>query len=101
MSSLNRRSFLGKSSIAVAAGTVAAAVPGLGSILQVGESDSGELSGGLSGGLSEAEMAAADSSPLVAHVTDLQAGEIRLYQGERMITYRDPALAARLVRATR
>jgi hypothetical protein len=97
MSRLNRRSFLGKSSVAVALGGAATAVPGLGSLLQLGEADSPALGGTLS----EAEMAASDSSPLVAHVTDLQAGEIRLYQGERMVTYRDPGLAARLVRAAR
>lgn len=96
MSTLSRRSFLGKSSIAVAVGAAATAVPGLSSVLQLGESESGEV-----GALSEAEIAATDSSPLVAHVTDLQAGEIRLYQGERMVTYRDPGLAARLFRASR
>ena len=97
MSNLTRRSFLGKSSLAVAVGSAATAVPGLGSLLQVGESDSSEVGGALS----EGEMAATDSSPLVAHVTDLQAGEIRLYQGERMVTYRDPGMAARLFRAAR
>jgi hypothetical protein len=97
MSGLSRRSFLGRSSIAVAVGGAATAVPGLSSILQIGESDSGEVGGGLT----EAEMAATDASPVVAHVTDLQAGEIRLYQGERMVTYRDPGLAARLIRAAR
>jgi hypothetical protein len=66
-------------------------------MLQFGASDSGEVGSALS----DAEVAATDSSPLVAHVTDLQAGEIRLYQGERMVTYRDPGLAARLVRAAR
>jgi hypothetical protein len=97
VSTLSRRSFLGKSSLAIAVGGAATAVPGLGSLLQVGESDSGEVGGALS----ESEVAATDSSPLVAHVTDLQAGEIRLYQGERMVTYRDPGLAARLFRASR
>ena len=97
MSTLSRRSFLGKSSIAVAIGGAATAVPGLSSLLQLGGSESGEVGGALS----EAEIAATDSSPLVAHVTDLQAGEIRLYQGERMVTYRDPGLAARLLRASR
>jgi hypothetical protein len=97
VSTLSRRSFLGKSSLAVAVGGAATAVPGLGSLLQVGESDSGEVEGALS----ESEVAATDSSPLVAHVTDLQSGEIRLYQGERMVTYRDPGLAARLFRASR
>ena len=97
MSTLSRRSFLGKSSLAVAIGGAATAVPGLSSLLQLGETESSEVGGALS----EAEIAATDSSPLVAHVTDLQAGEIRLYQGERMVTYRDPGLAARLFRASR
>jgi hypothetical protein len=97
MSRLSRRSFLGKSSVAVALGGAATAVPGLGSLLQLGEVDSPELGGPLS----EAELATSDGSPLIAHVTDLQTGEIRLYQGERMVTYRDPGLAARLVRSAR
>jgi hypothetical protein len=97
MSRLSRRSFLGKSSVVVALGAAGAAVPGLGSLLQVGEADSPELGGTLS----EAELATSDVSPLVAHVTDIPGGEIRLYQGERMVIYRDPGLAARLVRAVR
>jgi hypothetical protein len=97
MSTLNRRSFLGKSSLAVAVGGAATAIPGLGTVLQLGVSNAPEVDDALT----ESEIAASESSPVVAHVTDLQAGEIRLYQGERMVIYRDPTLANRLFRAAR
>jgi hypothetical protein len=38
---------------------------------------------------------------LVAHVKDLQSGEISLFIGEREITYSDPKLAAVLHQAAR
>jgi hypothetical protein len=41
------------------------------------------------------------TEPLIAHVKDLQTGEISLYMGEREFTYLDPTLAARLVRAAK
>jgi hypothetical protein len=76
---------------------VASAVPGLSSVLQVSEEDAPDLSGAAG----DAETAGADlTSPLVAHVKDLQTGEISLYQGERQVIYKDPALAARLYRAS-
>jgi hypothetical protein len=36
------------------------------------------------------------SEPLVAHVKDLGTGEISLFQGEREVIFRDPAIARRL-----
>lgn len=96
MPSLSRRSFLTRGSLVVAAGGVASALPGIGSLIQVGESDAPELSGVAS----DAEVAAADGSgPLVAHVKDLQTGEISLYRGEQEITVRNPSIAAQLHRA--
>lgn len=96
MSGLSRRTFLTRGSLAVAVGSVATAVPGLGSILENAPAEAPEVDGALS----DAEAGAANASgPIVAHVTDLQAGEISLYQGESQVVYRDPALAARLYRA--
>jgi hypothetical protein len=97
MPGLSRRSFLTKGSLVVAAGGMVGAVPGLGSLLQVTEAEAPEVDGAAT----DAEIAASNSAPLVAHVKDLQSGEISLYQGENHITYRDPALAARLFRAAR
>jgi hypothetical protein len=101
MSELSRRTFLTKGSLAVAAGTVAASVPGLGSVLSATEAAAPEAPE-LTGAASDAEITAADlGTPLVAHIKDLQSGQISLYQGEREITYHDPVVAARLFRAAR
>jgi hypothetical protein len=80
----------------VAAGGVVSAVPGLGSLLQATESDAPEVSAAAT----DTEIAAADSGgPIVAHLKDLQTGEISLYQGEREFTLNDRAMAAKLFRA--
>jgi hypothetical protein len=82
----------------LAVGGVAAAVPGLSSVLATAEVDAPEI-GGAAG---DSEAAAADlPGPLVAHVTDLRAGEISFYEGERQVVYKDTDLAARLYRASR
>ena len=96
MSGLSRRAFLTKGSLVVAAGTVVSTMPGLGSALQSAETDATDASGAAS----EAEVVAASTGgPLVAHVTNLQTGEISLYQGEEEFTLNDPAIAAKLFRA--
>jgi hypothetical protein len=98
MSRFSRRSFLTRSSLVVAAGGVAATVPGLGAMLQAAPAEAPEIEGAAS----EGEAAAADlSGPLVAHVTDIRSGDISFYEGERQVIYRDPGLAARLYRASR
>jgi len=98
MTGLSRRSFLTRGSMVLAVGSVAAAVPGLTSVLETAEADAPEI-GGLAG---EGEAATANlSGPLVAHVTDLRAGEISFYEGERQVVYKNADLAARLYRASR
>jgi hypothetical protein len=98
MPGLSRRSFLGRSSLALAAGGIATTFPGLGSILEAAPADAPEVEGAAS----EGEVAAADlSSPMIAHVRDLRTGEISLYQGETEVSFKDPGLAARLYRASR
>src|SRR5579875_1744809 len=94
MPGLSRRTFLTRGSLAVVVGS-AAAVPGLGSLLAEAPEDSPEVESGLTD--AEAE-AAADSGPVVAHVSDLRSGEISLYQGENEVVIKDPALATRLFR---
>jgi hypothetical protein len=96
VSGLSRRTFLTRGSLAVAVGSVATAIPGIGSILESAPADAPEINGALT----EAEAGAADSSgPLVAHVTDVNSGEISIYQGESQVVYKDPALVARMFRA--
>ena len=96
MSGLSRRTFLTRGSLAVAVGGVATAIPGLGSILETAPAEAPEINGALT----EAEAgAASQSAPLVAHVTDVQSGEISLFQGENQVVYKDPALVARIYRA--
>jgi hypothetical protein len=98
MSGLSRRLFLSRSSLALAVGGVATAVPGLGSILEAAPSEAPEIEGAAS----EGEAASAEAGgQLVAHLRDLRTGEIGLYQGEREVVLKDPALAARLFRASR
>jgi hypothetical protein len=98
MPGLSRRSFLTRGSLLVAVGSVVTAVPGLGSVLQAGEEEAPELSGAASeGSATGAELTA----PLVAHIKDLQTGEISIYQGEQQFTYKDPGLAARIYQASR
>jgi hypothetical protein len=51
-------------------------------------------------GASEVEGASAGlSEPLIAHVSDAQAGQISLFQGEREVVIRSPELARQLFRA--
>jgi hypothetical protein len=94
----SRRTFIQRGTLTAAAVGVVGSVPG--------------LSGLLAGGASEAPAAEADATefeagggtltePLVAHVKDLSTGEISLFQGERQVLIRDPALASRLFSAVR
>ena len=46
-------------------------------------------------------MISVAAQPLLAHVKDLSTGEISLFQGEREVVIRDPALARRLFSAAR
>ncbi|MGH9046899.1 MAG: twin-arginine translocation signal domain-containing protein [Acidimicrobiales bacterium] len=99
MSELSRRAFLIRSSVGAAAVAVGSAVPGLPSILGSAEDDGAAADG-------EATTAAATgapsmSQPLIAHVTDLQSGEMSLFMGEQEFTVRDPSLAGRLFGATK
>jgi hypothetical protein len=97
MPGLNRRTFLSRGSLALAAGGVAT-VPGLGSILQAGSAEAPELEGAAT----ESEAAAAEAgSPLIAHVTDLRAGQISVFQGEREVVIQNRSLAAQLYRMSR
>lgn len=99
MSEFTRRAFLKTSSAAMVAAGALAAAPGLpaavGALENTGPADTAAADG------AAADAGASLEAPLVAHVRDLATGEIGLFSGTREVTVLDPALAARLVRATR
>ena len=86
MAQVSRRRFLTHGSIGVALAGVLAAVPGLGAVLRTPVS--------VPTGANMAE-------PLIAHVRDLNSGEISLMVGTKHVIQRDVDLAARLYNAAR
>jgi hypothetical protein len=97
MSPLNRRDFLKSGSMAVVAAGVVTAVPGA---LPIAAGASGLKSPGIAESESGAEESGGTlDQPLVAHVRNLDTGEIGIFYGQREITFRNPQLAAQLHRA--
>jgi hypothetical protein len=92
VSGLSRRLFLTRSSLTVVAAGVASAMPALPSVVTSAEAEAPAAEEEVS----ETESLAA---PLVAHVKNLQTGEVSLYSGEREINILDRGLAARLFNA--
>ena len=91
MAGIDRRNFLTRGSMVVAAAGVATAVPGLAGDLMSAEPDVPML---------EADAGALEES-LVVHVRDLARGEIGVFSGTREIVVHDVDLAGRLFRTTR
>jgi len=91
MKEIQRRVFLTRGSIVVAAAGAAAAMPGLATELiePAGASDAAPMS--------EVTL----DEPLVVHVRDLTTGEIGLFSGTEEIVVHDRRLANLLVQATR
>jgi hypothetical protein len=85
---LSRRTFLSSTSATAAVIGLIATVPGLAQAREAVDASTPPASTPL---LNE---------PLVAYVRDPGLGEIVLYVGTREVVLRDPALVARLVRAT-
>lgn len=100
MKAFERRVFLTRGSMAVAAAGVVSAVPGLATGLIAVEEESPAAESALADALAGGETISMDE-PLVAHVRDLATGEIGLFSGEREIVFHDPGLAARLFHASR
>jgi hypothetical protein len=94
MPALTRRRFLKRGSLALAVAGVVSAIPGLPMLVSATEADAPAAG-------SAADEAGVLNQTLVAHVKDLQSGEISLFMGEREVSYRDPKLAALLHRAAR
>jgi hypothetical protein len=111
MAGINRRTFLTRGSLTVAAAGVLASVPAavLPGVLAGTASEAPALPSLVGGAASElpaveadlAELAGGADGPLVAHVRDAATGEIGLYSGTREVILRDPELAGRLLRAAK
>jgi hypothetical protein len=96
MRRLNRRQFLQKGSLAVAAAGVASAVPGVvASLDDAAPTLAPDTSAAVEGAVPSM------SEPLVARVTDASAGEIQMFFGTISTKVTDPGLAAQLLRAAR
>ena len=95
---LSRRSFLRRGTFTAATVAVVSSVPGLSSLVAGTAADAPAVETGAS----DAEMdSGVLSEPLVAHVKDVGTGEISLFQGEREVLVRSPALARSLMSAAR
>ncbi|MDQ6784821.1 MAG: twin-arginine translocation signal domain-containing protein [Actinomycetota bacterium] len=92
-SGLSRRRFIGRGSLGVAAAGVLGSVPALPSFLS---SSAPEASG--DAGAATADASAVEQT-IVAHVHDINAGEISLYIKGQTISVRDPQLARTIARA--
>lgn len=84
MSNLTRRSFLTRSSIGVATAAALAAIPGAAIVTRQARRSA------------TWNPTATLDEPLMAHVRDLNSGEILLLVGTREVVYKDVELARRL-----
>jgi hypothetical protein len=102
-SGFTRRVFLRGSVGLAAAGAAVATMPGLSSALVATENETPAVEGAAStAGAEGVATGASDfAEPLIAHVKDLQTGDMSLFFGEREISFNDPGLATRLFGAAR
>jgi hypothetical protein len=96
--SLSRRSFLHRGAFTAAAVAVAGSVPGLSGLVAGTAPEAPAVDAGVN---EAADDEGALTEPLVAHLKDLTTGEISLFQGEREVVVRSPALARSLLSAAR
>jgi len=97
MAPFSRRTFLIRGSLGAAAAAVASTLPGLPSVAgtALDEAPAAE----------DTAPAVADdivtSEPVIAHVTDLRAGQLSVFVGEREYAVVDRGLVSRLVQAAK
>lgn len=96
----SRRMFLRRGALTGATVAFVGSFPGLSGLVTTAASDAPAAESDLAAFQSEAGSASL-AQPLLAHVKDLGSGEISLFQGEREVILRDPALARRLFSAVR
>jgi hypothetical protein len=103
VSGFSRRLFIRGSVGLAAASAAVAAVPGLSGALAATENEApGVEDAASTAGAQEAATGTSSlAQPLIAHVKDLQTGEMSLFFGEDEITVKDPGLASRLAGAAR
>lgn len=95
---LSRRRFLRNGSFTAATVALVGSVPGLSGFLASSASEAPAVENGAS---DAEDDAGALTEPLVAQVKDVRTGEISLFQGEREVVVRSPALARSLMSAAR
>jgi hypothetical protein len=96
--SLSRRSFLHRGAFTAAAVAVAGSVPGLSGLVASTASEAPAVDESVN---EAADDSGALTEPLVAQVKDITTGEISLFQGEREVVVRSPALARSLLSAAK
>jgi hypothetical protein len=94
MRQLNRRQFLQRGSLAVAAAGVASAIPAVGALL---DDEAPAVAPEAPAAVDSAVPSMTD--PVVARVTNVSSGEVQMFFGTSSSTVKDPELAARLLRA--
>ena len=87
MNPLSRRTFIARGSLAAVLAGAAAVVPSLGTVLKMPATP---MAAGAQPPMTE---------PLIAHVRDVNSGEIALLFGNKKVVHHDPELAARLYAA--
>lgn len=95
---LSRRNFLQRGALTTAAVAVAGSVPGVSALVATTAADAPAVDTGVS---DAADEAGSLTEPLIAQVKDPGTGEISLFQGEREVVVRSPALARSLMSAAR
>ncbi len=103
MADVDRRTFLARSGLLAAAAGAAAVVPG---VLTTLSADAPEVDAAATDASSASAddlvaTAASSSEPLIAHVRDLETGEIGIFNGAKEIVVQNPALARSILRAAR
>jgi hypothetical protein len=98
MAGFSRRTFLIRGSLGAAAAAVASALPGLPSLATTATEDAPAAE--------DTAPAVADdlsvtSEPVIAHITDLRAGQLSVFVGEHEYAVVDRALASRLLQVTK
>jgi len=100
MGDISRRAFLKTSSAVMAAGAAVAALPATPAVLGALEAQGPADADAADAAAADAEVAGSASEPVVAHF-DPVTGETAVYRGTSEVVVKDPALAARLMRALR
>ena len=98
MSELSRRVFLIRGSLGAAAVGAAAAMPALPAFISAADSEAPAADDAATAAI---EGAPTMSEPLIAHIKDLQTGEMTLCMGQQEFSYSDPDLATRIFRAAK